>query len=282
MNDSGHAEAREPQQQSGPQPEDAPKAVSKTTGLALLLQDLFQKLASKGSGDQRPLFQAWRDELALPETPGQTTALYQAMVWVSASIDRLEKQVDEALTIADGSRKVYRGTLSGMRSCVDVGSLFQTVNQHWDKLTPTRLEHLTLMNDGLIREYPESVAETAAQASMFACLDEMGRLLGQANLPPLMFNTVKVRLDMLRWAIDNWALVGTEAVADATGQTAVAVRRACTILVQSPQGQEIAGGLSTKMIETIDWLGRIDITYKIVDLAIEHAAKLKLIPSLLQ
>jgi hypothetical protein len=152
------------------------------------------------------------------------------------------------------SKVQAREVVDNLKAVLEPHMLGQPWSNVAQYVTRDRLNLLALVADLLDAQFPEGCPGEGVIPELLARIDAVTEALDGVPYPAHVRAEIEMRVSALRWAVENWALVGAGGVTDLMGAMGSAVSVATVGAL--PDGGPAADRVRQAMVSAMDWIGR--------------------------
>lgn len=219
------------------------------TSAASVIHALFQALSSSHHGNH-PFHERWRQALGLPAEVSVYWSLEQAVRLVTTARAQMELLGEDRRRTKAHAREV----LDHLASALEPQMLHRPWTDFASTVTADRLARLDMVAEVFDAQFPEGCPGEGVVPDLLARIDAVTEALDGVPYPAHVRKAIEGRIAALRWAVENWHLVGSAGVADLMGAMGSAVSVGTANAV--PQGGPEAKRVQDAVVSAMDWIGR--------------------------
>lgn len=219
------------------------------TSSAAVLHAAFSKLSDPGL-PQGPLHERWRAAMGLPsEVP-----IYWSLEQTARLVTTVGAQAELLPDRFNRSKSQAREVVANLKAVLEPPMLGQPWSSAAQYVTNDCLNLLGMVADLLDAQFPEGCPGEGVIPDLIARIDAVTEALDGVPYPAHARAAIEGRVAALRWAVENWHLVGAGGVTDLMGAMGSAVSVATAGAL--PQGGPAADRVHQALVSALDWIGR--------------------------
>ena len=180
--------------------------------------------------------------------------IYWSLEQAARLVTTVEMQVGLLPSRYDRSKQQAKDVTDHLRGVLEPHMLGRPWTEAATYVTTERLNRLAMLADLLDAEFPEGCPGEGVVPDLLARIDAVTEALDGVPYPAHVRKAIEGRIAALRWAVENWHLVGSAGVADLMGAMGSAVSVGTANAV--PEGGPEAKRVQDAVVSAMDWIGR--------------------------